>query len=305
VQKSTLIMQRTESAIPLKAFVSDSEPMRSTILAIMVCCLLSLHVWATRANAQGLDTPHEVTIPAGKYRLHGCYLTPDGPEPYAVIVFNHGSEKNPAPCGPPDLANFYQKKGFAFFTFQRHGQGASPGEYIMDLQRQAFEAHPFDRTAAQREAADLQELYNKDVEAAVAWLKEQKWVDTQHIAMMGISFGGIQTILTAEKGLGIKAFLPFAPAAQSWNPVLADRLRRAVRRASAPIFVIQAQNDYSLEPSKVLGKELEKKGPPNQAKIYPSFGSTAQDGHWGFGTRREGITVWSADVNAFLDATMR
>jgi len=123
-----------------------------------------------------------------------------------------GLAKNPAPCGPPDLGFFYQRK-----------------------------------------------------------------------------FGGIQTILTAEKGLGIKAFLPFAPAAQSWNPVLADRLKRAVRQARVPIFIIQAQNDYSLEPSKVLGRELEKKGSPNHAKVYPSFGSTTQEGHWAFGSRRDGI----------------
>jgi dienelactone hydrolase len=170
------------------------------------------------------------------------------------MIFNHGSEKNPAPCGPPDLAYFYQKKGFAFFTFQRHGHGASPGDYIMDLQARAFAAHPRDRIAAESEVVGLQELYNKDVEAAVAWLKQQDWADPQRIAMTGISFGGIQTILTAEKGLGVRAFLPFAPAAQSWNPVLADRLKRAVRQARALIFIIQAQNDYSLDPSKVLGK---------------------------------------------------
>jgi carboxymethylenebutenolidase len=274
--------------------------MRPGLLALLLCSVF----FTTRpASAADSDKPHEVTIPAGKYQLHGCYWTPDGLGPYPVMIFNHGSEKNPAPCGPPDLANFYQKKGYAFFTFQRHGHGASPGDYIMDLQKQAYQTH--NREVAESEAVGLQELYNKDVEAAVAWLKEQKWVDTQHIAMMGISFGGTQTILTAEKGLGIKAFLPYAPAAQSWNPVLADRLKKAVRKAGAPIFIIQAQNDYSLEPGKVLGKELEKKGPPNQAKIYPSFGTTTQDGHWGFGSRKDGIAIWAPDVNAFLDVTMR
>jgi len=275
--------------------------MRSKVLTRLFCSLLFLLTWP----ASAADTPQEVTIQAGQYQLHGCYRTPDGPGPYPVMIFNHGSEKNPAPCGPPDLGSFYQQKGFAFFTFQRHGHGASPGEYIMDLQKQAFMAHPFNPSAAQSDAVGLQELYNKDVEAAVAWLKEQKWADAQHIAMTGISFGGIQTILTAENGLGIRAFLPFAPAAQSWNPVLADRLKRAVRHAQVPIFILQAKNDYSLEPSKVLGAELEKKGPPNQAKIYPAFGSTTQEGHWAFGSRREGIAVWSPDVNAFLDVTMR
>jgi dienelactone hydrolase len=175
----------------------------------------------------------------------------------------------------------------------------------MELQRQAYSARPFNRSLAQSEVVGLQELYNKDVEGAVAWLKEQTWVDAQRIAMTGISFGGIQTLLTAEKGLGIRAFVAFAPAAQSWNPVLAERLKQGVRQAQAPILIIQAQNDYSVEPCEVLGVELKKKGFPNAAKIYPSFGTSAQDGHWGFGARRDGIAVWAPDVNAFLDATMR
>lgn len=276
--------------------------MRPRALTLLICVLF-FFFFAWPASAA--DKPQEVTIQAGQYQLHGCFWTPDGTGPFPVMIFNHGSEKNPQPCGPPDLGYFYQKQGFAFFTFQRHGHGASPGEYIMDLQRQAFIAHHFSRSAAQSEVVSLQELYNKDVELAVAWLKEQKLADAQRMAMTGISFGGIQTILTAEKRLGIRAFPAFAPAAQSWNPVLADRLKRAVREARVPIFIIQAQNDYSLDPSKVLGPELEKKGSPNHAKIYPSFGTTAQDGHWGFGSRRDGIAVWAADVNAFLDVTMR
>ena len=274
--------------------------MRPLVLTFLLCAMLLFAV----SPAWSADKPLEVTIQAGPYQLHGCVWTPDGPGPYPVMIFNHGSEKNPAPCGPPDLGYFYQNKGFAFFAFQRHGHGASPGDYIMDLQTRAFAAHPFDRRAAQSEVVGLQEQYNKDVEAAVAWVRQQGWADTQRIAMTGISFGGIQTILAAEKGLGIRAFLPFAPAAQSWNPVLADRLKKAVRHARVPIFIIQAQNDYSTEPSKVLGPELEKKGPPNHAKIYPSFGTTAQDGHWRFGSYRDGIAIWASDVSAFLDATL-
>jgi dienelactone hydrolase len=206
------------------------------------------------------------------------------------MIYNHGSEPKPAPCGPPDLGAFYRDQGFAFFAFQRHGHEPSPGPYIVDLQK----------GKTRQEINRLHELYNLDVEAAVAWVKQQKWADPKRIAMTGISYGGIQTILTAEKGLGIRAFLPFAPAAMSWNPVLAERLKEAVRHARAPVFLIQAANDYSIEPSKVLGAELDQRGAPNHAKLYPAFGTTTQQGHGAFGSRAAGIAIWSPDVLAFL-----
>jgi dienelactone hydrolase len=249
--------------------------------------------------------PAEVTIPAGPYQLHGCVWTPDGPGPHPVMIYNHGSEQKPFLCGPPDLAGFYQKNGWAFVAFQRHGHEPSPGDYIGDLQKKVFAAHPLDRPAAQRDIVKLHELYNLDVEAAVAWVKQQKWADPGHIAMTGISYGGIQTILTAEKGLGLRAFLPFAPAAQSWNPVLAERLKQAIRKARAPMLIVQAENDYSIEPSKVLGAELEKKGSPNRARIYPAFGTTTQQAHAWFGSRTAGIAVWSSDVMEFLNSALR
>src|SRR5260370_32696561 len=141
--------------------------MRTRVLALLLCSVFFL----TRpASAADSDKPQEVTIPAGQYQLHGCFWTPDGPGPYPVMIFNHGSEKYPAPCGPPDLADFYQKKGFAFFTFQRHGHGASAGDYIMDLQRQAYMAHPFNRSAAQGEAGARSRVAKKELKAARARL---------------------------------------------------------------------------------------------------------------------------------------
>lgn len=246
----------------------------------------------------------EVTIESAKYSLHGCFWLPEGAGPFPVMIYNHGSEQHPSPCGPPDLATFYQAHGWAFLAFQRHGHGPSPGDYILDLQKQIFRDAPTP-VAARRQINRLHELYNLDVEAAVDWVKRQKWTDTARIAMSGISYGGIQTLLTAEKGLGIDAFLAFAPAAQSWNPVLAERLIAAVQAARGPIFLIQASNDYSLEPSKVLGAELKRKGSPNQSKVYPAFGATTLEGHAYFGSRAAGIAVWSPDVIAFLDGAVR
>src|ERR1700688_3259373 len=120
--------------------------------------LISSAFFFVALPAPAADNPQEITIPVGSIQLHGCFWTPAGLGPYAVMIFNHGSEKNPAPCGPPDLGYFYQKQGFAFFTFQRHGHGASSGDYIVDLQRRANFAHPFNRSEAQGEVVALQEL---------------------------------------------------------------------------------------------------------------------------------------------------
>jgi hypothetical protein len=91
----------------------------------------------------------------------------------------------------------------------------------------------------------------------------------------------------------------------SWeqNVPLQDRLVRAADLAKAPVFLIQAENDYSLAPSHVLSKEANKKHKDFQSKIYPTFGSTHQDGHWGFCS--SATDVWGNDVLAFLETRMK
>jgi carboxymethylenebutenolidase len=121
----------------------------------------------------------------------------------------------------------------------------------------------------------------------------------------GCSYGGIQTLLTGERVLDVKALVPFAPGAMSWegNPPLQERLRRAVDQAKAPIFLLQAENDYSLAPSHDLSKAANKKHIDFQSKIYPAVGNSHQDGHWKFCTAAS--DVWGNDVLAFLEARMK
>jgi carboxymethylenebutenolidase len=152
---------------------------------------------------------------------------------------------------------------------------------------------------------ELQQAEVDDVIAALNYLRSQPFVDPARIALSGCSYGGIQTLLTGERDLGVMALVPFAPGAMSWeqNVPLQDRLVRAVDLAKAPVFLIQAENDYSLGPSRVLSKEANKKKKDFQSKIYPAFGSTHQDGHWGFcSTATE---VWGNDVLAFLETQMK
>jgi hypothetical protein len=75
-----------------------------------------------------------------------------------------------------------------------------------------------------------------------------------------------------------------------------------VDQARAPIFLLQAANDYSLAPSHELSKEAKKKSVAFQSKVYPAVGSSHEDGHWKFCTGA--MNVWGDDVLAFLAAQM-
>jgi dienelactone hydrolase len=255
---------------------------------------------AMAAFRQSAET---VKYTSGEYSLPGYLYRPAGKGPFPAVIWNHGSERNPK--AQPELARFYTQRGYVFFVPIRHGHGRAPGTYIGSLQEE-FRAHERDPAAIQKKIVGLHEVYNRDVVAAVAWLKEQKVVDPNRIVMSGVSYGGIQTVLTAEKGLGIRAFVPFAPAAMSFaNEALRERLVIAVHHAKAPMFLLQAKNDYSTGPSELLAPILKEKGSPSHAKVYPAFGITPQEGHGAFACWSLGITNWGEEVMQFIDEAMK
>jgi carboxymethylenebutenolidase len=230
--------------------------------------------------------------------LHGWIYKPPGAGPFPAVIWNHGSEKEPT--AHPELGKFYTSHGFVLFLPVRHGHTPSPGDYIQDVIDQ-YRSRVQDKASFQKMVVELQDVYNQDVVAAIAWIKEQPFVDRKHLVVTGCSYGGIQTLLTAEQGLGVSAFVSFAPAAMSWaNVELQKRLLTAVRSAKAPVFLLQAQNDYDLGPSETLGPVIRAQGVLNRAKIYPAFGTTNPEGHFGFACWEEGIARWGPDVLEFL-----
>jgi hypothetical protein len=77
-----------------------------------------------------------------------------------------------------------------------------------------------------------------------------------------------------------------------------------VKEAKGPLFLLQAGNDYSTGPGEVLGAAIRRRGAPNQAKLYPAFGATHQQGHAAFACWDLGTRIWGADVLAFIDRTL-
>lgn len=250
-----------------------------------------------QAPSQSGPQPQEVTFPSGNVTLHAFLWKPEGKGPFPAVLWNHGSEKLPG--WRPPLGRFYVQQGYVLFIPHRRGQGRSPGDYIEDLVAQAPPG------ARAGRMVELQESAVEDVVAALAWLKAQPFVDASRIAMSGCSYGGIQTLLAGERALGLKAIIPFAPGAISWdrNAPLQERLKLAVARAKAPVLVIQAENDFSLAPSRELSKEAQKRHTDFQAKVYPKFGKSHEDGHGGFCSTA--TDIWGKDVMDFLEMRMK
>lgn len=253
-------------------------------------------------------TPEKVSFPGvGEKTLYGWLYKPKGRGPFPAVIWNHGSgsmNDPPLPFHRKDLATLYVSNGYVFFTPHRAGHGLSKDAGVPIIEKEEANCVGADRAEIRRCKVRYHEEANLDVVAAVKWLQAQPFIEKSRVAVTGVSYGGIQTILTAEKG--IRAFVPFAPAAMSWvNLQLRERLLDAIRKAQSPIFLIQAEGDYSTGPSELLGGYLNQKGGLNKAKLYPRFGTTQQDAHSRFATTCQGIEIWGKDVLAFLKSAMK
>ncbi len=118
-----------------------------------------------------------------------------------------------------------------------------------------------------------------DQVAAYDWLKQQPFVAANRIAVAGNSFGGIETVLGAER-IAYCAAVDAAGASQSWAlaPELHGVMVGAARASHAPMFVFQAENDFDLSPSRTLEAAMRDAGKIVESKIYPPFGKNRADG---------------------------
>jgi len=241
-----------------------------------------------------------VTFKSDTLTLVGFLFRPDGPGPFPGLVWNHGSEQSPATRRQFDaVAAIFVPAGYVVFAPMRRGHGDSQGPYIMDQLRRA------DAGRASLLVRVMEGEQLDDQLAGQAYLKRLPYVDPNRLVVAGCSFGGIQTLLAAERGAGYRAAVAISPGALSWsgNPLLRDRLVETVRKTEIPVFVIQPPKDASLEPSRVLGAELQGRSKQHAVKVYPAVMPEDQQGHCFGGAR--GMHVWAQDALAFFAGALR
>lgn len=261
----------------------------------------SVFLLSTSVLAAPVGSVEAVTYESGTLKLQAMLYKPAGPGPFPALLYNHGSARgNLSAQAASTIGPYFVKRGWVFFMPWRRGQGENEHDapYIMNVVA-ATEAKS-GREAAEKKLVELMTTEQlNDQLAAFAWLKKQNFIAEKRVATMGNSFGGIQSILGAEKGTYCAA-ISASGAAQSWAtaPHLREVLQASVKKAKAPIFFLQAENDYDLNPQRVLADVMKKAKMAYELKVYPRYGQSNEEGH---AFAYKGVAVWESDVFRFLD----
>jgi len=272
---------------------------------LLLSALIAGAATTNAAFAQRPFNKQRVTYANGPLSLVGYIYKPDGAGPFPTVVWNHGSEPNPG-GGPQfdSVAAIFVPAGYVVVAPMRRGHSDSQGKYIQDTIRATNQRSG--EAAAERLMVELMGSEQlSDQLAGLSYAKTLAFVDTSKLVVAGCSYGGIETLLAAERGAGFKAALSISPAALSWrgHTVLQNRLIGAVRRINMPVLLIQPPKDASLEPARVLGAEAKKLGKSSfTAKVYPSTMPDDQQVHCFGGAK--GMRNWAADALQFFGSAL-
>jgi dipeptidyl aminopeptidase/acylaminoacyl peptidase len=203
------------------------------------------------------------------------------------------------------LAPLFLNRGYAFLYPFRRGQGLSANQapFMQDLLKQEEASKGKDARSHLQDDVLLPE-HLEDVLAALSFLKSAPGIDPHRIVIAGHSFGGLLTLLAAGRDPSLRAVVTFGAAANSWkrSSKVRDLLLAAADNTTAPVMLIQAENDYDTTPSRQLDKEFARLGKPHLLKLYPPLGDSMDHGH---NLLYEAVSVWEDDVFTFLEANVK
>jgi dienelactone hydrolase len=255
--------------------------------------------------AQDIIVPDTVAVRSGKLTLKGLLWHPAGQGKFPTVIFCHGGFRDTESIHDLVVGPVFAKRGYIFLYLFRRGVGLSKeqGSNSANLIDNAFKEKGQD----ERNKVQLQQLETDQLEdmiAGLTLLKTRKDVDTNRIAVVGVSFGGSLALLLAEHEPSLRTVIIFAPAGYSWDrsTQLRNRLITAVKNISAPIMIIHAQNDYSINPGVVLDSVMNQLKKPHLLKIYPNFGNSPSEGH---NLIHLSIVTWEKEVFNFLDKSLK
>jgi len=246
-----------------------------------------------------------VAYPSGELTLRGALYRPPLSGKHPGIVILHGSGE----CFPIEeqdvLGRLFARSGYVAFLPCRRGLGLSTGQGVTALEQLNREGlSPGDTNYARRSTELLERNELADVRAAIAALRARPDVDASRVAVTGMSYGGVLTLMSAESDSTIRAAVAFAPAAMNWgwNAPLREHLLAGARRTRVPVLVVQAENDWNVGPTRDLPAAVRDGGGVGDGRMYPAVGGNAIEGHQ---LMVHAPDIWRTDVLAFLDAHLK
>jgi len=271
--------------------------MRSALGAWVIAFSSLLPGGEAWAQSSGKQQSYEtVFYPSGKLKIEAYLFKPDGPGPFPVVVYNHGSraghEREERPFAY--VGEILVRSGYVVVVPERRGYGKSDGPTF---------GQTVGKDRGPRFVACVQEETD-DVLAAVEFIKTLPNADMKRLGVMGWSFGGIVSVFAASRSSAFRAVVDQAGAALTWDhsPAMQEALKKAARKIQIPLLGMVAENDRTTESVKAVVREAEASGAATKLIVYPAF--TPQDaagvapGHMIFG--RDGWRFWEADVKEFL-----
>lgn len=273
--------------------------MPSGFQSCVIACSLLLASGGALAHSQTsgkAQTYETVFYPSGKLKIEAYVYKPEGPGPFPVVIYNHGSreghEREERPFGY--VGEMLARSGYVVIVPERRGYGKSDGPTFG--QAVGEDRGPRFVTRVQEETDDAL--------AAVEFAKTLTYADAARMGVMGWSFGGIISVFAASRSSAFRAVVDQAGAALTWDhsPAMQRALKEAAGKIQVPLLGMVAGNDRTTESVKAVVREAEKHGATVKLIVYPAFrpkeaGGVAP-GHMIFG--REGWRIWEADVTEFL-----
>ena len=242
-------------------------------------------------------TPTEVSFPGGGNTLAGFLFVPESDGPVPCLVDNHGSQLPPgtADLSHPQTAAFFMSLGYAYLFPHRAGYGNSSG---VPLAQEVTAPRGTPDHDAQMVKRLTQE--NEDVTAALDYLTTRPDIDPDRIVVMGSSLGGIHTLLALAKDPRWRCGLDFSGGASQWkaHPKVRQMLLDAATSVTAPVFLIQPENDFNTAPTQEISALLTELGKSHEAAIFPKWGTDGAEAHRFCAV---GHQIWGPKVAAFLE----